>query len=131
SLSIALLLFVASVNAGALLARSMHDEIRGQTLPPLLMLPTPSNGIVYSKYLSSLLGWFPGPLVGSLMLLTTEYIRKESVDILVQFISYQWPQMRPGELAELLTTLIALGLYGLFFVLIPHLAALLALYVRW
>jgi hypothetical protein len=95
------------IDAALLIARSMHDEVRAQTLSPL------SNGIVYAKVGGSLLGWFPGPIVGLCVLLGTNLGHGWVV---------HWFSHEEGWLIPLVV---------LYFTLVPNFAALAALYVRW
>ena len=106
-----LLSLVVALDAAMLLAQTMHEEIRGQTLSSLLMLPHSPIGIVYSKFLGSLLGWFPGPLVLLAVTLNTDDGRRNFFSLL---------KNEGGGWCV-----------GLLFILIPHFAALAALYVRW
>ena len=123
-MSISLIVFSASISAASVLARSMHDEIRGQTLATLMMLPRSSAGIVYSKYAGALLGWLPGPVIGPIMLFANKTFREGVFDLLGQ----PFPQI---NLYIFTTILLAFLIVVLFFVLTPHFAAYLALHVRW
>jgi len=107
------IMFLLPVDAALLVARSMHDEVRGQTLASLMMLPKASNGTVYSKFAGALLGWLPGPIFGISTVLMTNVGQR--------------------GLRHLLThqDLWVVPVVFLFFALVPHYAALLALYVRW
>lgn len=106
-----LMMFIVSFDAGLLVSRSLHEEVRQSTLAALLMLPTSTGTILYSKMAGSLLGWIPGPaclLLGMLFLpggprCTGDFFDRSGPPYL--FIS--------------------------FFVLAPHLSALAAMYVRW
>src|SRR5262249_53788424 len=51
-----------TIDAAYLLSRSIQDEVRGQTLGTLLMLPVSTGGILYPKFVGTLIGWLPGPL---------------------------------------------------------------------
>lgn len=99
-----------AIDAGRVMAGALHDEIRGQTLSSLIMLPQPTVFVVYSKFAGALLGWLPGPIIDLFVTVATvegasnfRWIAKEGVGICITA----------------------------FFVLIPHLSALLALYMRW
>jgi hypothetical protein len=118
----ALIGFSASISAANVLARSMYDEVHGQTLASLMMLPRPSIGIVYSKFAGALLGWLPGPLLGPITLVTSYELWEEFGYMTTRA---NWPAN------QLLMIVLVLSFYGMFFVLIPHFATLLALYVRW
>ena len=106
-----LLSLTVALDAAMLLAQTMHEEIRGQTLSSLLMLPHSPIGIVYSKFLGSLLGWLPGPLVLLAVTLNTDVGRRDFYSLL--------KNEHGGWCVALL------------FILIPHFASLAALYVRW
>jgi hypothetical protein len=106
-----LLSFSVPIEAALVLARSMQDEVRGQMLPSLLMLPRTSTRMVYSKFAGTLLGWLPGPIIGLIVTMNTEYGR-QSLSSLLNNDGGGWVIL-------------------LLFVLIPHFAALVSLYVRW
>lgn len=126
--SIALMLFAGAIAAASVLARSMYDEIRGQTLSSLLMLPTTPAHVVYSKYGGALLGWIPIVAAGPIALMTSEQFRKG----LGEFIEAVFGRNRRGVSGDDFFIIVsAIVLYSMFFILIPHFAALLALYVRW
>ena len=103
--------FMINVDAAMVLSRSLHDEIRGQTLTSLMMLPYSSNTMVYYKFFGALLGWLPGPIITLLFSLCTAAGREELWD-LVRNVDDRW-------------------IWLLLFALIPHFAAIAALYVRW
>jgi len=123
-LSIIAMIFSASVSCASVLARSMHDEIRGQTLSSLMMLPRSAAEIVYSKYAGALLGWLPGTVIGPCTLFTSDSFRKGLDEIFNSPLTsngpYEWSVFMMGIL-----------IFILFLALIPHFAALAALYVRW
>ncbi len=100
------------VDAALLVSRSMQEEVRGQTLSSLLMLPRSSNGIVYSKLGGAMLGWFPGPVIGIATLVGTDSGQKGLMSIDHDALWY-------------------IPLIALYFSFVPHFAALLGLYVRW
>jgi ABC-type Na+ efflux pump permease subunit len=106
-----ILSFCVVIDAGLVLSKSMHDEVRGQTLSSLLMLPRSSTEIIYSKFLGSLLGWLPGPILLLTFTLSTEYGRRCFSEIL---------RNQAGGWCVVM-----------LFLLIPHFAPLVALYVRW
>ena len=98
------------IDAGRVLSRSLHDEIRGQTLSALAMLPHSRVFVIYSKFAGALLGWLPVLIV----------------DALVTFFT---PEGRSNFVWAASTSL---GLcVTSYFVLIPNLSVLLSLYVRW
>lgn len=102
------------IDAALLVARSMNEEVRGQTLSSLIMLPRSSNGIVHSKLAGAMLGWIPGPIVG--------------ICVLVCQLSYSDLSIGPDELSQIIPIVLAGFLYA---ALVPSYAALAALYVRW
>ena len=106
-----LMSFSIAVDAALVLSRSLHEEIRGQTLVSLMMLPHSSNLLVYHKFLGALIGWLPGPIIELLFALCTATGRRDLWDIV-------WNEY-DGWLLFLL------------FALIPHFAAVTSLYVRW
>ncbi|WP_373650698.1 ABC transporter permease subunit [Schlesneria sp. DSM 10557] len=106
-----LLSLAIAIDAAMALAQAMHDEIRSQTLAALLMLPQSPVRIVYSKFLGSLLGWFPGPLVLLAVTMTTVSGRSDFYSLL---------QNEHGGWCVVL-----------LFLLPPHFAPLAALIVRW
>lgn len=111
ALCLSLLSFSVAIDAAMVLARAMHDEIRGQTLSSLLMLPHSSARIVYSKFLGSLLGWLPGPMVLLAVTLSTQTGRK--------------------DLSSILRNEHGGWCVALLLILIPHFAPVAALFVRW
>jgi len=100
-----------AIDAAIVLARSMHDELRGQTISSLLMLPRSSIAIVYAKFAGALLGWLPGPVIELIVTLATEHGR---------FDFFANIKNEHGGWALIM-----------LFVLIPHFAIFTALYVRW
>ena len=103
--------FSIAVDAAMMLSRSMHDEVRGETLTSLMMLPHSSTAMVYSKFAGALLGWLPGPIFQICFALSTQVGRRDLWGLL-------WNQYDSW-------------LIILLFALIPHFAALVSLYVRW
>lgn len=99
-----------AIDAGRVLARSVQDEIREQTLASLLMLPRTSVYIVYSKFAGALLGWLPGLLVDGLVSFTTHE----------GWRNFHW--ILNNSLGFCVAS---------YFILIPNLAAFLALFLRW
>lgn len=99
-----------SIDAARLLARSVSDEIRGHTLSSLVMLPTSSASLLYSKFTGALIGWLPGVLVEVVVTAVTEQGRRN------------FAEMARMPIGFYVTT---------FFILIPHLAAVLSAYLRW
>ncbi len=103
--------FLIAIDAALVLSRSLHDEIRGQTLTSLIMLPHSSNTMVYYKFFGALLGWLPGPVIMLLFSLCTAAGRAELWDF-VRNDDDRW-------------------IWLLLFALIPHFAIVAALYIRW
>lgn len=89
-------------------ARSIQDEIRGQTLASLVMLPRATTSVLYSKLLGTLLGIYPGIL----LFFVASFFGIRNI---FEFMNPRDPG--PFILAHLL--------------LVPHLAAVFALWVRW
>lgn len=109
--SLLLMSFSVAVDGGIVLARSVHDEIRNQTLSTLLMLPRSLNAIMYSKFAGALLGWIPGPIIELVFAMLTSEGR--------------------SDLASLASNHDGGYLLVLLFALIPHFAAVSATYLRW
>lgn len=99
-----------SIDASRILARSVSDEIRGQTLASLVMLPESSASMLYSKFAGALIGWLPGVAVEILVTAVTDQGRRNFAEMIRLPIGFY------------VTT---------FFILIPHVAALLSAYLRW
>ena len=100
-----------AIDAGILLARSITEETRGQTLATLMMLPCSSIPLVYAKFAGALLGWLPGPIIELIVTLATDTGRT--------------------DLRSLLTNEHGGWALILLFALIPHFSVFVALYVRW
>lgn len=106
-----MMVFVLPFDASLLVARCLQDEVRGQTISALVMLPQSVPRILYSKLAGALLGLIPGV----------------SCTIVAVLAS------------GMLVTLYSSGGYGLvalvmvvpYMLLMPHLTAVLALVVRW
>ena len=115
----ALLLFLiwlsVTIDASRLVARLYQDEIRGQTLAAIMMLPRSPVGIVYAKNAGALMGWLPGPIIGLIVSLVSPNLR---AGLWEAFINQE------GGWLMMLT-------FILYFALIPHFAALFSVYVRW
>jgi len=106
-----LMSFSVAVDAALVLSRSLHDEIRGQTLTSLTLLPHSSYFMVYNKFFGALLGWLPGPIIELFFTLSTAVGRHDLWSILCNE-SDGW-------------------LLFLLFALVPHFAIVTSLYVRW
>jgi ABC-type transport system involved in multi-copper enzyme maturation permease subunit len=102
--------FAVSIDAARLLARSISDEIRGQTLSSLMMLPESTVALFYSKFAGALIGWLPGIVVEIVITAVTDQGRKNFAAVISE---------TPGFY---ITT---------YFILIPHLAVVLSTYLRW
>ena len=100
-----------AIDIGWAFSRSMGDEVRGQMLPSLMLLPRSSIATVYSKFAGSLLGCLPGPLILALVYCCYETGR----EIFWSVVTNEYPVM---------------WMFVAFLVLVPHMAALAALYVR-
>lgn len=99
-----------AIDAGRVIARSLSDEIRGQTLSTLMILPRSTLQIVYSKLAGALIGWLPGAIVLIVVTFITADGRRNCYEI------FREP----------------MGLWVTsFFILIPHVALLLSVYLRW
>ncbi|HEY4260669.1 MAG TPA: hypothetical protein VGM98_10925, partial [Schlesneria sp.] len=99
-----------SLDAARLLARCVSDEIRGQTLSSLVMLPESSAYLLYSKFAGSLIGWLPGVVIEIIVTVVTDDGRRNFAAVISE---------TPGFY---ITT---------YFILIPHLAVVLSTYLRW
>jgi len=100
-------LFALSWETALLTARSVHDEVSGKTIASLVMLPRTTAEVLYSKMFGTLIGAYPGFIcfvVANLIGIknTAEFFRDAPA---VFFLSH--------------------------FVLVPHLAAIYALWLRW
>ena len=115
SLLVFLLWFSVVIDAARVVARSMQDEVRGQTLSSLMLLPRSLNEVVYSKLSGAILGWLPAPLFGFLIVILSPTLREAFYSLLTNSSGSGF----------------VLVMIVLFSALIPHFAALLSLYVRW
>lgn len=105
------LMFAISLDAALIASRCLSEEVRSQTLSTLLLLPLPTAQILYGKFLGSFLGWLPGPIC-LIYAMTWSTYGPESV---AEFFE------RPGPPFWLIAHLI----------LVPHVAAVAAMYLRW
>lgn len=110
-----LMLVSVPIDAARVFSRSLQEEIRGQTLPSLIMLPRSSTEIVYTKLAGAMLGWLPAPVIALAITLASPQMY-EGIESM-----FRWQN---GGGVLLLTIL-------LYFALIPHFASVFALYVRW
>lgn len=106
-----LMCLVVPVDAGNLVVRSLHEELRSQTLTTLFLLPIPAGKILYSKIIGAMIPWIPGLicLLGSLFLLPGSSRRYTDF----------------GNEPEVFLWLVSL------MVLLPHIAAILSTLTRW
>jgi hypothetical protein len=105
------LLFAIPFDCSLLVSRSLQDEVRGMTIPSLIMLPRSVPSIVYSKLAGALIGLFP-----CLVCFSVAFVASGALDALFHSdwtgVSYSM-LMIPS------------------FVLLPHLAAVFAMMLRW
>ncbi len=102
-----LLLVALSWETALLTARSVHDEVSGKTLASLVMLPRTVADVLYSKMFGTLIGAYPG-----------------FVCFLVANV------FGIANVAELFRDGPAVFMIA-HFILVPHLAAIYALWLRW
>ena len=108
---VSLMVFGVTLDAGQLMSRCLGEEIRGQTLGSLLMLPHSTPAILYSKLLGVFLAWLPGLTAIVFVLLLTA----DGLNCAHAFWEY------PG----------AMLLFAVHFVLVPHVAMVAAFRVSW
>lgn len=105
-------LAILPFDASLLVSRAMQDEVRGQTISSLVMLPRSVPMIVYPKLAGALLGLIPGIFCGI-------------VAIVCSGLLPYW--LKPDNWEG--------GFVMFFFIphllLLPHLTAVIALVVRW
>ena len=99
-------LFALSWETALLTARSVHDEVSGKTIASLVMLPRTTAEILYSKMIGTLIGAYPGFICFVVVNVlgiknTAEFLREGSA---LFFLAH--------------------------FILVPHLAAIYALWLR-
>lgn len=107
-----LTILVMSIDAGLLVSRSLHEEIRGKTWTSLVLLPATTIEILIWKLMGSLLCWSPGPICLWLGIAFLPYGHDVVRDAL---------HPDPEIWIWLFTSMIV----------IPHAAAVFATYVRW
>ena len=107
-----LAILVMSIDAGLLISRSLHEEIRGKTWTSLVLLPTSTITILISKAIGCCLCWFPGPMSLWLGIVFLPYGHEIVGDALAD---------EPELWVWLFTNMI----------LVPHAAAVFATFVRW
>ncbi len=104
-------MFCVSLDAALVVSRSLHEEVRSQTLATLMLLPRSTGMILYGKIIGALLGWLPGPICLLLGMISLPYGPQNVSD----FFNAE------GAAVWLVSHLI----------LVPHAAAALAMFVRW
>lgn len=114
-LMVFLLWFSVVTDAARIVSKSLHEEVCGQTLSSLYLLPRSINEIVYSKLSGALLGWLPAPVFGLFIIVLSPSLREG--------VYSMWRDASGGGIIIILMLL--------FSALIPHFAALFSLYVRW
>ncbi len=106
-----LAMFGVSLDAALIVSRSLHEEIRSQTLATLMLLPKSTGMILYGKIIGALLGWLPGP-----------------VSLLLGMIALPYGPKNVSEFFEAGGAAFWLVSH---LILVPHAAAALAMFVRW
>lgn len=107
-----LAVMVMSIDAGLLISRSLHEEIRGKTWTSLVLLPTSTFDILISKLIGCFLCWLPGPISLGLGIEFLPY----GLDVVDSLMEHE-----PEVWVWLFTNMI----------LVPHAAAVFATFVRW
>jgi len=101
------LLFAVTWETALLTARSVHDEVSGKTIASLVMLPRTVAEVLYSKMFGTLIGAYPGFVC---------FVVANVLGIANVVDFY-----RHGPVVFIVA----------HFVLVPHLAAIYALWLRW
>ena len=105
-----LMLFLVTLEAALVASRVLHDEVRNQTLAALVMLPESVPFVIYSKFAGAFAATVPGPLFLIVACLSSHDARDNTGNFLEE----------------------AAGWFFLaHFLVVPHLAAVLALSLRW
>jgi len=99
-----------SIEIGLLVSRALHQEIREQTLATLCMLPVSMSFITYSKFAGALLAGLPGACCLAAMTFGTDAGYDNLIAMLEEGVGW---------------------FFLAHFALIPHLAMVFALYLRW
>ena len=107
-----LVIMVMSIDAGLLISRSLHEEIRGKTWTSLVLLPTSTIEILISKILGCFLCWLPGPISLCLGISILPYGHE-----IVGNAMEDQPELWVWLFSNM--------------ILVPHAAAVFATYVRW
>ncbi|WP_010588533.1 ABC transporter permease [Schlesneria paludicola] len=105
------MIYAITFDAGLLVSRCLHDEVRGQTLTSLALLPELLGEVLYFKLIGSLTVWLPGPL----LLACGVAVIPEGLDVTANVF----------ENAGIAFVCV------MHLLLVPHAAAVAALYVRW
>jgi hypothetical protein len=99
------------IDASMLISRALMDEVRGQTIPSLVMLPRSVPFIVYSKLAGALIGLLPGLTCFTIAFCCSGLFEKMlEMDMQLPF---------------------TLLMGGVYILLLPHLTMVIALVVRW
>jgi hypothetical protein len=107
-----LAIMVMSIDAGLLISRSLHDEIRGKTWTSLVLLPASTGEILIAKLMGSFLCWLPGPVSLYLGIAFLPY----GGDVVGDAMEHQ-PEIWVWLFANM--------------ILVPHAAAVFSTFVRW
>src|SRR5579871_6240513 len=102
------LLFILPFDASLLISRLLQDEVRGQTISSLVMLPRSTASIIYSKLAGSMLGLAPGCVALFIAVLGSGVL---------------WQNW------QMASVIVLMYLPSVF--VFPHLTAIIALRVRW
>ena len=129
-ISIHVIAFVGAITIASGLSRSLRDEIQGMTLPSLYILPRSLVATVYSKFFGVLCGCIPPIVIGLSMLLTSSIVRMMITEFLDAIVNERW-NLGIDEARQLILVAIGVSVWGLFFAMIPHFAAVFSTYVRW
>lgn len=105
-----LLLLLVTLDLALLSSRVLHDEVRGQTLAVLVTLPHSLAGVIYGKWTGALLTGLPGLIWLAAACLGTSAGRQNTIELMDH----------PAG-----------SFYVAHCLLTPHLAAVLATYLRW
>jgi ABC-type transport system involved in multi-copper enzyme maturation permease subunit len=101
-------MLVLPIDASMLVSRSMQEEVRGQTIAALVMLPASVPSIVYAKLAGAMLGLIPGALCFMIALVSSGI-----------FVRSEW--FMGGVILFMVP----------YVLLLPHLTAVIALVARW
>lgn len=106
-----LMIYALPFDASLLVSRALQDEVRGQTIPSLIMLPRSVASTVYSKLAGALIGLAPGLMCMVFAVIASNILMSmlNSNGTGRSAIFYLWPTI----------------------LLLPHLTAVISLTVRW